>query len=182
MNIMKTVKDISRLPEYIQNIWADVRDLGIASSNANSKSSRSHNEMIEKIDLLNKSYQELFRICCSRFNAIDEAIENVKGKIILLDDEIINDVSRDSGQSRLRNILREHFDSIDINISEHEIDCNSQESINSVECEIEELNSQVQDIVNTMNDGFNELKTALAERNWSIQPGQSITITAKEKE
>ena len=182
MNIMKTVKDISRLPEYIQNIWADVRDLGIASSNANSKSSRSHSEMIEKIDLLNKSYQELFRICCSRFNAIDEAIENVKGKIILLDDEVINDVSRDSGQSRLRNILREHFDSIDINISEHEIDCNSQESINSVECEIEELNSQVQDIVNTMNDGFNELKTALAERNWSIQPGQSITITAKEKE
>ena len=182
MNIMKTVKDISRLPEYIQNIWADVRDLGIASSNANSKSSRSHNEMIEKIDLLNKSYQELFRICCSRFNAIDEAIENVKGKIILLDDEIINDVSRDSGQSRLRNILREHFDSINIDLRDHEIDCNSQESINSVECEIEELNSQVQDIVNTMNDGFNELKTALAERNWSIQPGQSITITAKEKE
>ena len=182
MNIMKTVKDISRLPEYIQNIWADVRDLGIASSNANSKSSRSHSEMIEKIDLLNKSYQELFRICCSRFNAIDEAIENVKGKIILLDDEVINDVSRDSGQSRLRNILREHFDNISIDLRDHEIDCNSQESINSVECEIEELNSQVQDIVNTMNDGFNELKTAMAERNWSIEPGQSITITAKEKE
>lgn len=179
---MKTVKDIKQIPEYIQNIWADVRDLGIASSNANSKSSRSHNEMVEKIDLLNKSYQELFRICCSRFNAIDIAIENVKGKIILLDEEMINDVSRDSGQSRLRNILREHFDSIDINISEHEIDCNSQESINSVECEIEELNSRVQDIVNAMNDGFNELKTALAERNWSIEPGQSVTITAKEKE
>ena len=182
MNIMKTFKDISRLPEYIQNIWADVRDLSIAASNANSKSSRSHNEMIEKIDLLNKSYQELFRICCSRFNAIDEAIENVKGKIILLDDEVINDVSRDSGQSRLRNILREHFDSMSIDLRDHEIDCNSQESINSVECEIEELSSQVQDIVNTMNDGFNELKTAMAERNWSIEPGQSVTITAKEKE
>lgn len=182
MNIMKTVKDISRLPEYIQNIWADVRDLGIASSNANSKSSRSHNEMIEKIDMLNKSYQELFRICCSRFNAIDIAIENVKGKIILMDEEMINDVNRDSEQSRLRNILRDHFDSIDINISEHEIDCNSQESINSVECEIEELNSRVQDIVNTMNDGFNELKAAMAERNFTIQSGQSVTITAKEKE
>lgn len=182
MNIMKTVKDISRLPEYIQNIWADVRDLSIAASNANSKSSRSHNEMIEKIDLLNKSYQELFRICCSRFNAIDTAIENVKNKIVLMDEEMINDVNRDSGQNQLKNILRDHFDSIDINISEHEIDCNSQESINSVECEIEELNSRVQDIVNTMNDGFNELKAAMAERNFTIQSGQSVTITAKEKE
>ena len=178
MNIQETFKDISRLPEYVQNIWADVRDLSISASNANSRNRQSHKEIIDKIDLLNKSYIELFRICCSRFNAIDEAIENVKGKIILLDDEIINDVSRDSGQSRLKNILREHFDSIDINISEHEIDCNSQESINSVECEIEELNSQVQDIVNTMNDGFNELKSAMAERNWTIQPGQTLTITA----
>lgn len=182
MNIMKTFKDISRLPEYIMNIWEDVRDLGIASSNANSKSSRSHNEMIEKIDLLNKSYQELFRICCSRFNAIDEAIENVKGKIILLDDEVINDVSRDSGQSRLRNILREHFDSMSIDLDHHDITCTSEDAINSVQSEVEELSSQVQDIVNTMNDGFNELKTAIEERNWTIQPGQSVTITAKEKE
>ena len=179
---MKTIKDIKQIPEYVQNIWADVRDLGIASSNANNKSSRSHNEMIEKIDLLNKSYQELFRICCSRFNAIDEAIENVKGKIILLDDEVINDVSRDSGQSRLRNILREHFDNISIDLDHHDIACTSEDAINSVQSEVEELSSQVQDIVNTMNDGFNELKTAMAERNFTIQSGQSVTITAKEKE
>ena len=182
MNIMKTVKDISRLPEYIQNIWADVRDLGIASSNANNKSSRSHNEMVEKIDLLNKSYQELFRICCSRFNAIDIAIENVKNKIVLMDEEMINDVSRDSGQSRLRNILREHFDNISIDLRDHEIACTSESIIESVQSEVDELSSQVQDIANTMNDGFNELKTVLAERNWSIEPGQSVTITAKEKE
>ena len=179
MNIMKTFKDISRLPEYVQNIWADVRDLSISASNANSRSRQSHKEIIDKIDLLNKSYIELFRICCSRFNSIDDTLETIKSKII---DETINDTSRESGQTQLKNILREHFDSIDINISEHEIDCNSQESINSVECEIEELNSRVQDIVNTMNDGFNELKTTLAERNWTIQPGQSVTITAKEKE
>ena len=178
MNIMKTFKDISRLPEYIQNIWADVRDLGIASSNANSKSSRSHNEMIEKIDLLNKSYQELFRICCSRFNAIDESIENVKNKIVLMDEEMINDVNRDSGQSRLRNILREHFDNITIDLDHHDITCTSEDAINSVQSEVEELSSQVQDIVNVMNDGFNELKTTLAERNWTIQPGQTLTITA----
>ena len=182
MNIMKTVKDINRLPEYIQNIWADVRDLGIASSNANSKSSRSHSEMMEKIDLLNKSYQELFRICCSRFNALDDTLDNLKKKIILLDDQIINDVSRENGQSQLTNILREHFDNISIDLRDHDIACTSESIIESVQSEVDELSSQVQNIVNTMNDGFNELKAAMAERNWSIEPGQSITITAKEKE
>lgn len=182
MNIMKTVKDISRLPEYIQNIWADVRDLSIAASNANSKSSRSHNEMIEKIDLLNKSYQELFRICCSRFNAIDIAIENVKNKIVLMDEEMINDVNRDSGQNQLKNILRDHFDNIRFDLRDHDIVCTSEDAINSVQSDVEELTSQVQDIVNTMNDGFNELKSAIEERNWTIQPGQTLTITAVEKQ
>ena len=182
MSIQKTLKTINQLPEYIQNIWADVRDLSIASSNANSRNTRFNKEIIEKIDLLNKSYTELFSICCSRFKAIDEAIENVKGKIILLDDEVVNDVSRDRGQSQLKNILREHFDNISLDLRDHDIACTSESIIESVQEEVGELSSQVQDIVNTMNDGFNELKTAMAERNWSIEPGQSVTITAKEKE
>jgi uncharacterized protein YoxC len=182
MNIMKTFKDISRLPEYIQNIWADVRDLSIAASNANSKSSRSHNEMIEKIDLLNKSYQELFRICCSRFNAIDIALEAIKGKMIVINDDIVNDVYKEHGQSQLKNILRDHFDNISFDLRDHDIVCTSEDAINSVQNDVEELTSQVQDIVNTMNDGFNELKLAIEERNWTIQPGQTLTITAAEKE
>ena len=55
-------------------------------------------------------------------------------------------------EKKLTALLRDNFDSIDVNISEHEIDCNSQESINSVECEIEELSTQIQDLSSSINE------------------------------
>ena len=181
MNIMKTVKDIKQIPEYVRDTWRIVRDNGINESIAHSRQTRHDKEMMEKIDLLNKSYQELFRICGSRFNAIDVAIENIKSKIILMmDDEIINDVS--TGNRQLKNLLREHFDNISIDLSDHDITCTSESVIESVQSEVEDLSSQVQDMVTTMNEGFHELRDAMKERNWSIEPGQSITITATEKQ
>ena len=182
MNIIKAVKDIKQIPEYVRDTWHIVRDNGIDESVAHSRQSRHDKEMMEKIDLLNKSYQELFRICCSRFAAIDVAIDNVKSKIILMDDEIINDISRGNGQSQLKNLLREHFDSISIDLSDHDITCTSESVIESVQSEVEDLSLQVQDMTRTMSEGFHELRDTMNERNWSIEPGQSITITAKEKE
>lgn len=177
MNIQETFKDISRLPEYVQNIWADVRDLSISASSANSRNRQSHKEIIEKIDLLNKSYIELFRICCSRFNSIDDTLETIKSKIIVLNDNM----SGENEQSQIKNILREHFDNMSFDLRDHDIVCTSEDAINIVQSDVEELTSQVQEIVNTMNDGFNELKSAIEERNWTIQPGQTLTITAEEK-
>lgn len=174
MNIQETFKDISRLPEYVQNIWADVRDLSISASNANSRNRQSHKEIIDKIDLLNKSYIELFRICCSRFNSIDDTLETIKSKIIVLS----NNMSEENEQNQIKNILREHFDNMSFDLRDHDIVCTSEDAINIVQSDVEELTSQVQDIVNTMNNGFNELKSAIEERNWTIQPGKTLTITA----
>ncbi len=174
MSIQETFKDISRLPEYIQNIWADVRDLSISASIANSRNRQSHKEIIDKIDLLNKSYIELFRICCSRFNSIEDTLETIKSKIIVISDESINDTNRESGQTQLKNILREHFDNMNFDLRDHY----REDAINSVQSDVEELKLQVQEIVDTISDGFNDLKSTIEERNWTIQPGQSLTITA----
>lgn len=87
-------------------------------------------------------------------------------------------MNRENEQSQLKNILREHFDNMSFDLRDHDIVCTSEDAINVVQSDVEELTSQVQEIVNTMNNEFNELKSAIEERNWTIQPGQTLTITA----
>jgi len=191
MNIAKTLKDIKQIPEYVRETWYMVRDNGIDESNAHSRQTRHDKEMLEKMDALTKKQEDIWSLLATRFNRIDDKIERLTVNIYEIHDAIVNGndvVPQSSKQSELASkteiieILRGHFDEINIDLDHHDITCSSEDAINSVQSDVEELTSQVQNIVNTMNDGFNELKSAIEKRNWTIQPGQTLTITATEKE
>ena len=184
MSIQETLKTLNQLPEYIQNIWADVRDLGISCSMANSRSTKYHKEMQEKIDLLSKSYIELFQICGSRFVKVDKSLEAITQTINSLYELRMHGNDGGISETRMKMLLRDHMDNINVDLDHHDITCTSEDAINGVQTEVEDLSLQVQDMARTMNEGLRELRDALNERNWSIEPGHtmSITITAKEKE
>jgi len=191
MSIQKTFKDIKQIPEYVRDTWHIVRDNGVDESVAHSRQTRHDKEMLEKMDALTKKQEEMWSLLATRFNKIDDKIERLTVSIYEIHDAIVNGndvVPQSSKQSEMASkteiieILRGHFDEISIDLDHHDITCSSEDAVNSLQSEVEDLSTQVQDIVNTMNDGFNELKSAIEKKNWTIQPGQTLTITATEKE
>jgi len=186
MNIVKTLKDIKQIPEYVREIWYMVRDNGIDESNAHSRHTMHDKAMLEKMDALTKKQEDMWSLLATRFNRIDDKIERLTVNIYEIHDAIVNGndvVPQSSKQSELASkteiieILRGHFDEISIDLDHHDITCSSEDAVNSLQSEVEDLSTQVQDIVNTMNDGFNEVREMLKNKNVLINPGESVIVS-----
>jgi uncharacterized protein YdcH (DUF465 family) len=186
MNIVKTLKDIAHIPSYVRDTWYMVRDNGIDESNAHSRQTRHDKEMLEKMDALTKKQEDMWSLLATRFNKVDDKIERLTVSIYEIHDAIVNGndvVPQSSKQSELASkteiieILRGHFDEISIDLDHHDITCSSEDAINNVQSEVEDLGLQVQDVRNTMNDGFNEIREMLKNKNVLINPGESVIVS-----
>jgi len=186
MNIVKTLKNIKQIPEYVRETWYMVRDNGIDESTAHSRQTRHDKEMLEKMDALTKKQEDMWSLLATRFNRIDDKIERLTVNIYEIHDAIVNGndvVPQSSKQSELASkteiieILRGHFDEISIDLDHHDITCSSEDAINNVQSEVEDLVLQVQDVRNTMNDGFNEVREMLKNKNVLINPGESVIVS-----
>jgi uncharacterized protein YdcH (DUF465 family) len=163
-----------------------VRDNGIDESTAHSRQTRHDKEMLEKMDALTKKQEEMWSLLATRFNRIDDKIERLTVSIYEIHDAIVNGndvVPQSSKQSELASkteiieILRGHFDEISIDLDHHDITCSSEDAINNVQSEVEDLGLQVQDVRNTMNDGFSEIREMLKNKNVLINPGESVIVS-----
>jgi len=186
MNIMKTVKNIVNIPSYVRDTWHMVRDNGIDESTAHSRHTLHDKKMLEKMDALTKKQEEMWSLLATRFNRIDDKIERLTVSIYEIHDAIVNGndvVPQSSKQSELASkteiieILRGHFDEISIDLDHHDITCSSEDAINNVQSEVEDLGLQVQDVRNTMNDGFSEIREMLKNKNVLINPGESVIVS-----
>jgi len=186
MNIVKTLKDIKQIPEYVREIWYMVRDNGIDESNAHSRQTRHDKEMLEKMDALTKKQEDMWSLLATRFNRVDDKIERLTVSIYEIHDAIVNgnDVvpqsakkSEMASKTEIIEILRGHFDEISIDLDHHDITCSSEDAINNVQSEVEDLGLQVQDVRNTMNDGFSEIREMLKNKNVLINPGESVIVS-----
>jgi uncharacterized protein YdcH (DUF465 family) len=186
MNIAKTLKDVAHIPSYVRDTWYMVRDNGIDESNAHSRQTRHDKEMLEKMDALTKKQEDMWSLLATRFNKIDDKIERLTVSIYEIHDAIVNgnDVvpqsskkSEMASKTEIIEILRGHFDEISIDLDHHDITCSSEDAINNVQNEVEDLCTQVQDVRNTMNDGFNEIREMLKNKNVLINPGESVIVS-----
>ena len=186
MSIQKTFKDIKQIPEYVRDTWHIVRDNGVDESVAHSRQTRHDKEMLEKMDALTKKQEEMWSLLATRFNKIDDKIERLTVSIYEIHDAIVNGndvVPQSSKQSEMASkteiieILRGHFDEISIDLDHHDITCSSEDAVNSLQSEVEDLSTQVQNIVNTVNDGFSEIREMLKNKNVLINPGESVTVS-----
>jgi len=186
MNIAKTLKDIAHIPSYVRDTWYMVRDNGIDESTAHSRQTRHDKEMLEKMDTLTKKQEDMWSLLATRFNRVDDKIERLTVSIYEIHDAIVNGndvVPQSSKQSEMASkteiieILRGHFDEISIDLDHHDITCSSEDAINNVQSEVEDLGLQVQDVRNTMNDGFSEIREMLKNKNVLINPGESVIVS-----
>lgn len=186
MNIAKTLKDIKQIPEYVRETWYMVRDNGIDESTEHSRHARHNKEMLETASQIVKKQENMWSLLETRFNRIDDKIERLTVSIYEIHDAIVNGndvVPQSSKQSEMASkteiieILRGHFDEISIDLDDHDITCSSEDAINNVQSEVEDLGLQVQDVRNTMNDGFNEIREMLKNKNVLINPGESVIVS-----
>ena len=170
MNIAKTLKDIAHIPSYVRDIWYMVRDNGIDESNAHSRQTRHDKEMLEKIYTLNKKQDDMWNLLATRFNKIDDKIDKLTITIHEIHnmngicyDAIVNnndEMSKLSKQSEMASkteiieILRGHFDEISIDLDHHDINCNSEDAINNVQSEVEDLVLQIQESNSKINETY----------------------------
>jgi len=170
MNIAKTIKDIAHIPSYVRDIWYMVRDNGIDESNAHSRQTRHDKEMLEKIYTLNKKQDDMWNLLATRFNKIDDKIDKLTVTIHEIHnmngicyDAIVNnndEKSKSSKQSEMASkteiieILRGHFDEISIDLDHHDIHCSSEDAINNVQSEVEDLSLQIQESNTKINETY----------------------------
>jgi len=186
MNIVTTLKDIAHIPSYVRDIWYMVRDNGIDESTAHSRQTRHDKEMLEKMDVLTKKQDDMWSLLATRFNRVDDKIERLTVNIYEIHDAIVNGndvMPQSSKQSEMASkteiieILRGHFDEISIDLDHHDITCSSEDAVNSLQSEVEDLSTQVQDVRHTMNEGFSEVREMLKNKNVLINPGESVIVS-----
>jgi len=186
MNIVTTLKDIANIPSYVRDIWYMVRDNGIDESTAHSRQTRHDKEMLEKMDVLTKKQDDMWSLLATRFNRVDDKIERLTVSIYEIHDAIVNGndvMPQSSKQSEMASkteiieILRGHFDEISIDLDHHDITCSSEDAVNSLQSEVEDLSTQVQDVRHTMNEGFSEVREMLKNKNVLINPGESVIVS-----
>jgi chaperonin cofactor prefoldin len=182
MNIAKTLKDIAHIPSYVRDIWYMVRDNGIDESSAHSRQTRHDKEMLEKINTLNKKQDDMWNLLATRFNKIDNKIDKLTVTIHEIHnmngicyDAIVNnndEMSKSSKQSEMASkteiieILRVHFDEINIDLDHHEIICNGEEVVSNMSSTIDDLTIQV----NELSDTINQLKTIVQNLENKLYP------------
>lgn len=193
MNIIKKLKDIAHISSYVRDTWYLVRDNGIDENTAHSRHTRHNKEMLETLSQIAKKQDDMWSLLATRFNRVDDKIDKLAVTIHEIHnmngicyDAIVsnNDVMpRSSKQSEMASkteiieILRGHFDEISIDLDHHDITCSSEDAINSLHTEVEDVSTQVQDVRNTMNEGFSEIREMLKNKNVLINPGESVIVS-----
>ena len=170
MTFSKTIKDITFIPFVIKDTWTTIRDLSINQFRANQHVAKSIKEILDSVEKFTKNQNDFNTMLMKKMTYV-EVTNTSLGKWHEWQEKFNESLlEKIISEKKLTALLRDNFDSIDINISEHEIDCNSQEAINSVECEIEELNTRIQDLssnINEMRVIIEELKNQLTPQNKS---------------
>jgi Rps23 Pro-64 3,4-dihydroxylase Tpa1-like proline 4-hydroxylase len=112
----------------------------------------------------------MWNLLATRFNKIDDKIDKLTVTIHEIHnmngicyDAIVNnndEMSKLSKQSEMASkteiieILRGHFDEISIDLDHHDINCNSEDAINNVQSEVEDLVLQIQESNNKINETY----------------------------
>ena len=152
MNFKETLKNITMIPFAIKDTWTTIRDLSVNQFRANQHTAKSVREILDSVAQFDKNQTDFNAMLMKKMTYV-EVTNTSLGKWHEWQEEFNTSLLETIiSEKKLTALLRDNFDSIDVNISEHEIDCNSQESINSVECEIEELSTQIQDLSSSINE------------------------------
>ena len=168
MTFSKTIKDITFIPFVIKDTWTTIRDLSINQFRANQHVAKSMKEILDSVEKFTKNQNDFNAMLMKKMTYV-EVTNTSLGKWHEWQEKFNESLLETIiSEKKLTALLRDNFDSIDVNISEHEIDCNSQEAINNVECEVEELSTQIQDLSNSINEMrviIEELKNQLTPQN-----------------
>ena len=164
MNFQETLKNITMIPFAIKDTWTTIRDLSVNQFRANQHTAKSVREILDSVAQFDKNQTDFNTMLMKKMTYV-EVTNTSLGKWHEWQ-ERFNQSFLESvlNEKKMTALLRDNFDSIDINIRDHDIACTSESIIESVQCEIEELSTQIQDLsisINEMRVIIEEIKNQL---------------------
>lgn len=166
MTFSKIIKDITFIPFVIKDTWTTIRDLSINQFRANQHVAKSMKEILDSVEKFTKNQND-FNAAMTKKLAYIEATSTSLGKWHDWQEEFNTSLLETIiSEKKLTALLRENFDSIDVNISEQDIQCNGEEVVSNMSSTIDDLTIQV----NELSDTINQLKTIVQNLESKLYP------------
>jgi len=141
MKAFKVLKQITQIPLLVEDTWRLIRDNGIDESISHSRQRKHYEEMIEKINLLNKSQDTIIEMLTHRLSRINMTLENIEDTMTT----ISKDIDAKDNHRILKDILQDHFDNISIDLDNYEVSCTSEHAMDALHDEVQEMLSILQE-------------------------------------
>jgi ATP-dependent exoDNAse (exonuclease V) alpha subunit len=155
MTFSKTIKDITFIPFVIKDTWTTIRDLSINQFRANQHVAKSIKEILDSVEKFTKNQND-FNATMTKKLAYIEATSTSLGKWHHWQEEFNTSLLETIiSEKKLTALLRDNFDSIDVNISEQDIQLELDFLAGNLMCEKEmklKIGAQVMCIINIKSD------------------------------
>jgi hypothetical protein len=152
MTLLKTVKTITNIPFAIRNTWTTIRDLSVNQSRANQHVVKSMQQILDAVATFTRNQNDFNALMTKKLNYIEATSISLSKWHDWQESFNASLLERIISEKRLVAILRDNFDSIDLNISEHDIQCNGEEVVTALSTNIDELTIQVNDLSIAINE------------------------------
>jgi len=154
MTFSKTIKDITFIPFVIKDTWTTIRDLSINQFRANQHVAKSIKEIFDSVEKFTKNQND-FNATMTKKLAYIEATSISLGKWHDWQEKFNTSLLETIiSEKKLTALLRDNFDSIDVNINEQDIQCNGQEEMQNLATSLDDLSLQIQESNSKINETY----------------------------